>query len=166
MHDGFTLWADREPAPTCPMMSNYVRTLYELLLPPNTSGAFDRELLEKVVTMLRPKPCKAVNEYKLYTTHRKEDLKTARIHLLACMVLDRLRSTVSCWLLQFLVSLEGSVRALVEQTFNETTFYSSAKTPSLGNNPSSLSRYVAHLPRLCGSPVDRPFHFSISSFNT
>ena len=98
MHDGFTLWADREPAPTCPMMSNYVHTLYEWLLPLNTSGAFDRELLEKVVTTFRPKPCKAVNEYKLYTTHRKEDLKTARIHLLACMVLDRLRSTVSCWL--------------------------------------------------------------------
>ena len=47
MHDGFTLWADREPAPTCPMMSNYVRTLYEWLLPPNTSGTFDRELLGK-----------------------------------------------------------------------------------------------------------------------
>ena len=79
------------------MMSNYVRTLYEWLFPPNTSGAFDRELLEKVVTMFGPKSCKAVNEYKLYVKHQ-EDLKTARIHLLVCVVLDRLGSMESCWL--------------------------------------------------------------------
>ena len=96
MHGGSILWADREPAPTCPMMSNYVRTLYEWLLPLNTSGAFDRELLEKVVTTFRRKSCKAVNEYKSYAKHRK-DLRTARIRLLVYMVLDRLRSIVSCW---------------------------------------------------------------------
>ena len=98
MHGGFILWADREFAPTCPMMSNHVRILYEWLLPPNRSDTFDRKLLEKAVTMSRRKSRKAVNDHKLYVKHRKEDLKTARIHLLACMVLDRLRSVVSCWL--------------------------------------------------------------------
>ena len=52
---------------------------------------------EKVVMMFGPKSCKAVNEYKLYVKHR-EDLKTARIHLLVCMVLDRLVCMESCWL--------------------------------------------------------------------
>ena len=79
------------------------------ILPPNKSGAFDRELLEKAVTMFRRKSCKAVNESKLYAKHRKEDLETARIHLLARMVLDRL-SMESCWL--FISSSSCCLRAL------------------------------------------------------
>ena len=63
MHGGFILWADREPAPTYPMMSNHVRILYEWLLPPNRSGTFDRKLLEKAVTMSRRKSRKAVNDH-------------------------------------------------------------------------------------------------------
>ena len=164
MHGGSILWADREPAPTFPMMSNCVRTLYKWLLPPNTSGVFDRELLEKVVTMFRRKSCKAVNKYGLYAKPRKEDLKTARIQHGSGPV-EKHGVVLALRLLQFLVLPEDSARILVEKTFNETTFYSSAKNPSLGSNPSSLSRYGVHPPRLKGSSVNCPFHFSITSFN-
>ena len=123
MHDGFILWGNREPAPTRPMMSNHVRTLYEWFLPPNTSGDFYRELLEKAVTTFRRESCKAVNDCKLYAKHRKEDLKSYSSFGLHGSGPAEKHGVVLTLRLQFFVLPEDSARALVEQTFNETTFY-------------------------------------------
>jgi len=118
-------WANRELAPTYSTMANSFRSAHWDFLPPNISGAPDREFLEMVVTMFGCKACKFVDDYKSQAKHTKECSKAIRARSFGSEgsgPAEKHAIVLALHLLKLVGLPADSTRAMVERTLSETKF--------------------------------------------